>query len=121
MAVGQSATFIPSPSSSAPSVPDDRPHVLAPGQLECGDDLGAHAPLQNAQRAVLAVARRRHYLDVGVRPLGGRELLGEEGRLAHADVPAGAQVQEGVAHVEGVAADDAAAGVGDSIENIWLG
>ena len=40
--------------------------------------------------------------------LGGRELLGEEGGLAHADVAARAQVQEGVAHVEGVAADDAA-------------
>ena len=40
--------------------------------------------------------------------LGGRELLGEEGGLAHADVAARAQVQERVAHVEGVAADDAA-------------
>ena len=54
--------------SAARRVPDDRPHVLAAGQLEGGDDLRTHAPLQNAQRPVLAVPRGSYYLDVGVGP-----------------------------------------------------
>lgn len=85
--------------------PSDGPHVLAARQLEGGDDLRPNRLLQDAQRPVLPVSGRGHQLHVrvGLRPLG--QLLRQEGRLAHRHLPAGADVQEAVADLEGVGGD----------------
>ena len=74
------------------------PHVHCAGDLEGGQHLRPHGPLQQTQGAVLAVARRGDQLNVRVGD-GGVEDLGEEGGLPHGHLAARTNIQQAVTNL----------------------